>query len=121
MKKIIVTGLILASGALAFGESQSPYSQLQFADPVMFNLLSGQNPPKHVSISYDSPFTMYNIAFERFKNGNVKPAYDDLKNLFENAETNDYFYVKSAENMAKIGLYSLSELAMNKITSLLKS
>ena len=48
-------------------------------------------------------------------NGNIKPAYDDLKTLFENANATDYFYIKSAENTAKIGLYSLSELAMNMI------
>lgn len=114
MKKVLITGLIFLSSTLAYAES--PYSQLQFADPVMQNLLGNPvNEPKRASISYDSPFAMYNIAFERFKNGNVKPAYDDLKNLFENANATDYFYIKSAENMAKIGLYSLSELAMEKI------
>ncbi|MBO7673049.1 tetratricopeptide repeat protein [bacterium] len=114
MKKMLIMGLVLLSSAFAY--AQSPYSQLQFADPVMQNLLGGTSlEPKKISISYDSPFTLYNIAFERFKNGNIKPAYDDLKNLLENAGTNDYFYIKSAENMAKIGFYSLSELAMDKI------
>jgi len=92
------------------------YSQLQFVDPVMQNVLNlTQEAPKKVSISYDSPFALYNIAFERFKNSNIKPAYDDFKNLFENAKANDYFYMKMAEEMAKIGFYSLSDLAMNKI------
>lgn len=114
MKRVLITGLIFFSSTL--GYAQSPYSQLQFADPVMQNLLGTyDNGPKKVSISYDSPFALYNIAFERFKNGNVKPAYDDLKNLFENADATDYFYIKSAESMAKAGLYSLSELAMDKI------
>lgn len=92
------------------------YSQLQLVDPVMQNVLNfSQDAPKKIVISYDSPFTLYNIAFERFKNCNIKPAYDDFKNLFENANASDYFYMKMAEEMAKIGFYSLSELAMSKI------
>lgn len=92
------------------------YSQLRLVDPVMQNVLNlTQEPPKKVAISYDSPFALYNIAFERFKNSNIKPAYDDFKNLFENAGANDYFYMKMAEEMANIGFFSLSELAMSKI------
>lgn len=92
------------------------YSQLRLVDPVMQNVLNlTQDVPKKVTISYDSPFSLYNIAFERFKNSNIKPAYDDFKNLFENAGANDYFYMKMAEEMANIGFFSLSELAMNKI------
>lgn len=97
-------------------QAEDLYSQLQFVDPVMQNVLNlTQDVPKKVAISYDSPFALYNIAFERFKNSNIKPAYDDFKNLFENANANDYFYMKMSEEMAKIGFYSLSELAMSKI------
>ncbi len=96
--------------------SEDLYSQLQLVDPVMQNVLNlSQDAPKKVAISYDSPFALYNIAFERFKNCNIKPAYDDFKNLFENANASDYFYMKMAEEMAKIGFYSLSDLAMSKI------
>lgn len=114
MKKILATGLILLAAAPVFAEDL--YSQLQLVDPVMQNVLNlSQDVPKKVSISYDSPFALYNIAFERFKNCNIKPAYDDFKNLFENANASDYFYMRMAEEMANIGLYSLSDLAMSKI------
>lgn len=106
--------LIFFAAVPAFAEDL--YSQLQLVDPVMQNVLNlTQDPPKKVAISYDSPFALYNIAFERFKNSNTKPAYDDLKNLFENADANDYFYMKMAEEMANIGFFSLSDLAMSKI------
>ena len=114
MKNFLVLSLIFLAAAPAFAEDL--YSQLKLVDPVMQNVLNlTQEPPKKVSISYDSPFALYNIAFERFKNSNTKPAYDDFKNLFENAGANDYFYMKMAEEMANIGFFSLSDLAMNKI------
>ena len=116
MKKIILTGLI-AFSVMPAVMAEDLYSQLRLVDPVMQNVLnlSPAEPPKRVSISYDSPFALYNLAFERFKHSNVKPAYDDIKNLIENADAGDYFYIKVADNLAKAGLYSLSELAMNKI------
>lgn len=114
MKKFVALSLIFLTAAPAFAEDL--YSQLKLVDPVMQNVLNlTQEPPKKVSISYDSPFALYNIAFERFKNSNTKPAYDDFKNLFENAGANDYFYMKMAEEMANIGFFSLSDLAMSKI------
>ncbi|MCM1010668.1 MAG: tetratricopeptide repeat protein [Fusobacterium sp.] len=114
MKKFLLTGMILFAAMPVMAEDL--YSQLRVVDPVMQNVLNlSQDVPKKVAISYDSPFALYNIAFERFKNSNIKPAYDDFKNLFENAQANDYFYMKMAEEMAKIGFYSLSDLAMSKI------
>ncbi len=115
MKKIALTvSLIFFATVPSWAEDL--YSQLKFVDPVMQSVLKlTQDSPKKVSISYDSPFALYNIAFERFKNSNIKPAYDDFKNLFENANASDYFYMKMAVEMAKIGLYSLSDLAMSKI------
>lgn len=114
MKRFLALSLIFITAAPALAEDL--YSQLKFVDPVMQNVLNlTQEAPRKVSISYDSPFALYNIAFERFKNSNIKPAYDDFKNLFENAGANDYFYMKMAEEMAHIGFFSLSDLAMSKI------
>lgn len=114
MKKLLAVSLILFTAVPAFAEDL--YSQLRLVDPVMQNVLNlTQDAPRKVTISYDSPFALYNIAFERFKNSNIKPAYDDFKNLFENAGANDYFYMKMAEEMANIGFFSLSELAMSQI------
>ena len=94
MKKLLAVSLISFIAAPVFAEDL--YSQLKLVDPLMQNVLNlTQEAPKKVSISYDSPFALYNIAFERFKNSNTKPAYDDFKNLFENAGANDYFYMKS--------------------------
>lgn len=116
MRKILLTGLI-AFSVIPAVMAEDLYSQLRLVDPVMQNMLNlaPAEPPKRVSISYDSPFALYNLAFERFKHANVKPAYDDIKNLIENADASDYFYIKVADNLAKAGLYSLSDLAMNKI------
>lgn len=114
MKKLLVLSLMFCAAAPVLADDL--YSQLKLVDPVMQNVLNlTQEAPKKVTISYDSPFALYNIAFERFKNSNTKPAYDDFKNLFENAGANDYFYMKMAEEMANIGFFSLSELAMSKI------
>lgn len=115
MRRVIVAGLIFCT-ALPVAAAEDLYSQLKLVDPVMQNVLNlTQETPRKVTISYDSPFALYNIAFERFKNSNIKPAYDDFKNLFENAGANDYFYMKMAEEMAHIGFFSLSDLAMSKI------
>lgn len=114
MKKLLAVSLIFFAAVPALAEDL--YSQLRLVDPVMQNVLNlSQDAPKKVAISYDSPFALYNIAFERFKNSNIKPAYDDFKNLFENANASDFFYMRMAEEMANIGFYSLSELAMSKI------
>lgn len=112
MKRLGLISLILFSVTPVWAEDL--YSQLQTIDPVLQNVFT-LDAPKKATISYESPFVMYNIAFERFKNSNTKPAYDDFKNLFENANASDYFYMQMAEKMAQIGFYSLSDLAMNKI------
>lgn len=54
------------------------------------------------------------MAFNRFIQSNVKSAYNDFKILIETMDSNDYAYMKFAENMADIGFFNLSEKAYSK-------
>ena len=58
----------------------------------------------------------YEIAMQRFMQCNVKSAYMDFKLLIKTIVPNDYAYLRMADEMAEIGLFNLSEEAMEKAT-----
>lgn len=72
-------------------------------------------PLKKATLTQNNIHNQYVIAFDRFIQSNIKPAYNDFKILIETMDYNDYAYMKMAENMAEIGFFNLSELAMSKV------
>jgi len=72
-------------------------------------------PVKKATLTQNNIHNQYVIAFSRFVQSNIKPAYNDFKILIETMDSNDYAYMKMAENMAEIGLFNLAELAMSNV------
>ncbi|MDR1168351.1 MAG: tetratricopeptide repeat protein [Heliobacteriaceae bacterium] len=71
--------------------------------------------PKRAALTHNDVHNHYAIAFDRFVQSNVKSAYSNFRVLIETIVPNDYAYMLMAENMADIGLFNLSGLAMSKI------
>ena len=56
----------------------------------------------------------YEIAMQRFMQSNVKSAYKDFQMLVRHIVPNDYAYLRIADEMAEIGLFNLSNQAIEK-------
>ena len=72
-------------------------------------------PIKKVTLTHNDIHNQYAIAFNRFMQSNTKASYNDFKILIQTMDSNDFAYMKLAENMADIGFFDLSELASNQI------
>ncbi len=116
MNKTLLTALILCGFT-------SPVFAVGFDTILPANPLTPRNvsenviaiPVKKATLTHNSIHNQYVLAFDRFVQSNVKPAYNDFKILIETVSSNDYVYMKLAENMADIGLFDLSELALSKV------
>ncbi len=71
--------------------------------------------PKRATLSHDDVQTHYKIAFDRFVQSNTKSAYTNFRVLIESIIPNDYSYMQIAQNLADIGLFNLSELAISRV------
>lgn len=120
MKKtwLKLSALIFLMSNCASGQAQNLYEQIQPANPL--------NPSPYVEISFTEPkkatltrndiHNQYAIGLNRFMQSNIKSAYADFFVLIESMTPNDYAYMQLASKMADIGFYTLSELALNKIS-----
>ena len=72
-------------------------------------------PIKRATLTRNDVRNQYALAFDRFIQSNVKSAYGDFKILIQTIDDNDYSYLRLAENMADIGFFDLSELALSKV------
>ena len=98
--------------------AQDGYDAIQPANPLAPQHIQGNTialPIKKATLTHNSVHNQYVIAFDRFMQSNVKSSYMDFKNLIETMDSNDYAYMKMAENMAGIGFFNLSNLAASKI------
>ena len=71
--------------------------------------------PKKTVLTKNDIHNQYAIALNRFIQSNVKSSYRDFSVLIENTTPNDYVYMHMAEEMASLGFFDLSELALSKI------
>lgn len=74
------------------------------------------NTPKKASLTKNDVHNHYAIALERFIQCNVKSSYIDFRILIETIAANDYAYMQIANKMADLGFFSLSDIAMSKIS-----
>lgn len=51
----------------------------------------------------------------KYMKSNVRSSYSDFKVLIDSVTPNDYIYMQLTKEMASIGFFNLSELAMSKI------
>ncbi len=70
---------------------------------------------KRATLSKNAIKNQYAIAMDKFTKSNVKGAYSDFKVLIDSVTPNDYVYMRLTQEMAAIGFFNLSELAMSKI------
>ncbi len=70
---------------------------------------------KRVTLTKNAIKNQYSIALDKFMQSNVRSSYQDFKILIDNIVPNDYVYMRLCKEMATIGFFSLSELAMSKI------
>ena len=104
---------MLSSPAFAEGFDNILPANPVLPQPLPVNTIA--IPVKKATLTHNSLHNQYVIAFDRFMQSNVKSSYRDFKNLIETMDENDYAYMKMAENMADIGFFNLSDLAVSKI------
>lgn len=97
--------------------SASMLDYLEPADPTNININQHKEElliPKKAKLTQNDVHNHYAIAMQRFMQCNVKSAYMDFKILIQSIVPNDYAYLRMADEMAEIGLFNLSEAALNK-------
>lgn len=70
---------------------------------------------KKATLTKNSIKNQYTIAMDKFTKSNVRSAYADFSILIDTVTPNDYIYMQFSQDMASVGFFNLSELAMTKI------
>lgn len=70
---------------------------------------------KRATLTQNAVKNQYAIAMDKFIKSNIRSSYSDFKVLIDSVTPNDYVYMRLSEEMASIGFFNLSELAMSKI------
>ena len=70
---------------------------------------------KRATLTKNSLKNQYAIAMDKFTKSNIRSSYQDFKLLIDSVTPNDYVYIRLSQDMASIGFFNLSELAMSKI------
>lgn len=114
MKKILLALLFISSPVFAF--------DLNSVNPLEYNVSNRKQEIiiptfdlKRATLTKNSIKNQYNIAMDKFMQSNIRSSYNDFKILIDNVTPNDYVYLRLSEEMASIGFFNLSELAMSKI------
>lgn len=116
MKKLgLIFGIICLTCIGAFAESFDVLSSANpvFTQPVQNN--SASLYVKKATLTHNNIHNLYALSFDRFTRSNIKSAYGDFKILIDTMTPNDYVYLNMAKNMAEIGFFDLSDLAVSKI------
>ncbi len=70
---------------------------------------------KKATLTKNEVKNQYAIAMDKFTKSNVRSAYSDFKVLIDSITPDDYIYMRLSQDMASIGFFNLSELAMSKV------
>lgn len=107
INKKILTLLILMSFSSTYAFA---------ADSVlMLNTQTFSTELRKATLSKNDLQNQYVIAMDKFRQSNVRSSYNDFKLIIDNVRPNDYVYMQLSKQMASIGFFNLSELAMSKI------
>lgn len=71
---------------------------------------------KRATLTKNSIKNQYSIAMDKYTKSNVRSSYEDFRILIDSVTPNDYVYMKLSSDMASIGFFNLSELAMSRIS-----
>lgn len=72
--------------------------------------------PQKAVLTQNALRNQYEIAHQRFMQANVKSAYMDFRMLIKHAISSDFAYLKLADSLAEMGLFNLSNEALNKVS-----
>lgn len=111
---LILTVAVNCCGAYAvnINDLLKPANPLDTPTPVVQDV----SVPQKATLTKNDIHNQYAIALNRYIQSNVKSSYNDFKVLIESVSPKDYFYLKMYEEMADLGFFDLSELAMSKLT-----
>lgn len=70
---------------------------------------------KKATLSKNAIRNQYLIAMDKYMKSNIHSSYNDFRVLIDSVTPNDYIYMRLTKEMASIGFFNLSELAMSKI------
>ncbi len=122
MKNKFIPSLLILNFILAQSAVAVDMSILKPASPFEPNAkiykLRNQNPDietKKALLSKNSIKNQYTIGMNKFMQSNVRASYRDFQILVDNVAPNDYIYINISKQMASIGFFNLSELAISKI------
>lgn len=117
-KRSIITAFILLSTSM--NVFAAGFEDIKPADPFADNQPEQNevqmNIPKKATLTKNDVHNHYAIALERFIQCNVKSSYMDFRILIQTIASNDYAYMLMADKMADLGFFSLSDLALSKIS-----
>lgn len=120
MKKFLVSLILLSSSvtpvkAIDFGEI-SPVNPLDYnKGTYQFETVLPSYTLKRATLSKNDVKNQYTIAMSKFVKSNVRTSYIDFRNIIDSIAPNDFAFMNLTKEMASIGFFNLSELAMSKI------
>lgn len=108
--------ILTANSAFAAGfDDIKPANPLDAPAPKTEEIIQ-INRPQKASLTKNDVHNHYAIALERFIQCNVRSSYADFRILIESIVPNDYAYMLIANKMADLGFFTLSDLALSKVT-----
>ena len=110
---IMLSPISVQGAMLDFISPAEPGQQVKLKDNNTSEPTYSSNPQK-ARLTHNDVTNHYDIAMQRFMQSNVKSAYMDFKMLIRNIVPNDYAYLRMADEMAEIGLFNLSNQAIQK-------
>lgn len=121
--KKIITNTLLITMLTGTSVPAANFDYLNPADPAEVKQLKNSHEeslystsPQKAVLTQNAIHNQYEIALQRFMQANVKSAYMDFKMLIRHVVPNDFVYLKIADNMAEIGLFNLSNEALDRIS-----
>lgn len=98
--------------ALNINDLIKPVNPLETKFPVDKDIIS---VPKKATLTKNDIHNQYAIALNKYIQSNVKSSYSDFEVLIESISPLDYVYLQTAEKMADLGFFNLSELSVLKL------
>lgn len=117
-KGLCITTAMLITSTYVYAAS---FDEIKPADPLAVQPPKTEeiipiNKPQKATLTKNDVHNHYAIALERFIQCNVRSSYADFRILIDSIIPNDYAYMLIANKMADLGFFTLSDLALSKIT-----
>lgn len=109
----IIFASALSACAIDINDFIKPANPLEQQTPAVE--VVEPSAPKKTGLTKNDIHNQYAIALNRYIQSNVKSSYRDFSILIENITPSDYVYMHMANEMANLGFFDLSELALSKI------